>query len=72
MKSGKKWHSRLTIIFAGVALGYVARSIWPPEPEIAPLSRKFDQPLTLTEESISELPIIPVDDGVLSYPFEIP
>ena len=72
MKSGKKWHTRLTIILAGVALGYLARFIWPPEPENVPLSREFKQPLS-EEVSISELPILPVDeDFELPFPYEIP
>jgi len=71
MKSGKKWHSRLTIILAGVALGYIARFVWPPEPENVPLSREFKQPLS--RESISDLPILPVeDDFELPFPYEIP
>lgn len=45
----------------------------PPTEENTRLSREFDRPLTLTSESISELPIIPVeDDFELPYPFEIP
>jgi len=71
MKSGKKWHSRLTIILAGVALGYIARFVWPPEPENVPMPREFKQPLS--RESISDLPILPVeDDFELPFPYEIP
>lgn len=66
MKSRKKWRSRFTIILAGVALGFLARSIWPPEVEnLSPL-REFNEPLSAN--SIRELPILSVEDD-FDFPF---
>jgi hypothetical protein len=72
MKSGKKWQSRFSIILAGVALGCLARSVFPPVEENVLPSREFDEPLAI--ESISDLPILPVDDNAFEIPFrfEIP
>ena len=78
MKAGRKWQSRISIVVAGVTLGYLARLIWPPPVEdVAPL-REFTTPLTevtepISVESIGELPILPVkDDFELPLPYEFP
>ena len=71
MKSGKKWQSRFSIILAGVALGFMARSIFPPEPDSVPPLREFTEPLS--SNSIRDLPILSVeDDFELPFPFEFP
>ena len=59
MKSGKKWQSRIFIVLAGVALGYLARYTFPPKIENPLPTREFLEPLV--EVPISELPILPVD-----------
>jgi hypothetical protein len=62
MNSGKKkWRSRISIVAAGVALGYAARfALGVPEPESQMPTREFEEPLM--ESSISDLPILPVED----------
>ena len=72
MNSGKKWQSRLFIVLAGFALGYLARFVYPPEKENLIPTREFSDMLT-DEESISDLPILPVDDNLdFPIPTEIP
>jgi hypothetical protein len=69
MKSGKKWRSRIFIVFTGVVLGYAARFILgAPEVENSLPKRKFDEPLRKT--SISDLPILPIDED-FSFPIPI-
>lgn len=69
MKAERKWQSRLSIILAGVTLGFVARLIWPPPIENSAPPREFLEPLTA--ESIRDLPILPVeDDYELPFPYE--
>ena len=71
MKAGRKWQSRVSIVLAGVAMGYAARMIWPPTVENTPPLREFTEPLD--EISIQELPILPVEDGFeLPLPYEFP
>jgi len=72
MNSGKKWQTRLSIVVAGFALGYLARYIAPPVPENIVPSREFKEPIA-EEKSISDLPILPVEDDFdFSVPVEIP
>ena len=72
MNSGKKWASRAAIVVAGFALGYLARFVYPPVEENTIPSREFIETLA-KEESISDLPILPVDDDFeFPVPLEIP
>ena len=78
MKAGRKWQSRISIVFAGVALGYLARLIWPPPVENEPPLREFTDQLTevnapISADLIGELPILPVEDNFeLPLPYEFP
>lgn len=65
MKAGRKWQSRVSIVLAGVVMGYAARMIWPPTLENTAPLREFKEPLV--SQSIQELPILPVEDD-----FELP
>ena len=56
---------------AGFALGYLARYISPPVQENIIPSREFTETLA-KEESISELPILPVGDFDFLGPDELP
>lgn len=62
-------------MLAGVALGYLARFVWPPEVQNDLPTRAFNEPLA-ENPSIRELPILPIDeDSEFSIPleeFEIP
>ena len=71
MKSGKKWTSRAAIVVAVFALGYLARFVYPPVQENTIPSRQFTETLA-KEVSISDLPILPVEDGVLDLDLQIP
>lgn len=71
MKAGRKWQSRVSIVLAGVVMGYAARMIWPPKVENTAPLREFTEPLG--GESIEDLPILPVEDGFeLPLPYEFP
>ena len=72
MKSGKKWTSRAAIVAAGFALGYLVRFVYPPAQENIIPSREFTETLA-KEESIGDLPILPVDDDFqFPMPLETP
>jgi hypothetical protein len=68
MKSGKKWQSRIFIVLAGVALGYLARFVWPPVVRNTLPTREFSEPLE--DVPIRELPILPVDEDS-EFPFPL-
>ncbi len=71
MKSRKKWHSRITIILAGVTLGFLGRAVLPPEPDNVPPLREFTEPLS--GNLIRELPTLTSeDDFELPFPDDFP
>ena len=57
----KQWRSRISIVTAGVMLGYAARFVLgAPEIDEVKETREFDEPLS--EVQISDLPILQIDD----------
>jgi len=58
-------------VVAGFALGYLARYIYPPVQENIIPPREFIETLA-KETSISDLPILPIDDDQFPVPTELP